>query len=74
MVKVSMEVRSGAARFCVAVQAKSIQRAIDLVAGRYPKGAIRVKFPIDAEGFFIEGPAARAGGIVRAEQPQRLAA
>jgi hypothetical protein len=75
VVKVSIEVRSGSARFCVGVQAKSIRRALDLVAGRYPKGAIRVKFPIDPEGFFIDDPAARAGGIVQAEQqPQRLAA
>jgi hypothetical protein len=31
MVKVSMEVRSGAARFQVAVRAESIQRAVSLV-------------------------------------------
>jgi hypothetical protein len=34
MVKISIEVRSGAARFNVAVQAESIQRAVSLVKER----------------------------------------
>ena len=40
MVKVSIEVRSGAARFDVAVQAESIQRAMSFVRERYPKGNV----------------------------------
>jgi len=59
MVKVSIEVRSGATRFSVAVQAESIQRALSLVAARHPDGDCRVKFPIDAEGFFVKAPADR---------------
>jgi hypothetical protein len=35
MVKVSMEVRSGAARFDVGVQAESIQRAVSFVEHYY---------------------------------------
>jgi hypothetical protein len=71
MVKVSLEVRNGAARFDVAVQAESIQRALSFVGERYPDGNVRVKFPIDAEGFFVKDTAdqtqivgyKQAGGI-----------
>ena len=45
MVKVSIEVRDGAARFRVAVQAESIQRALSLVAARHPNHDVRVKLP-----------------------------
>jgi len=37
VVKVSIEVGSGAARFDVGVQVESIQRAMSLVRKRYPK-------------------------------------
>ena len=69
MVKVSIEVRSGTARFRVAIQAETTHRALSLVAGRYPAGTCRVKFPVEVEGFFAESLAARAG-----TQPQALAA
>jgi hypothetical protein len=61
VVKVSIEVRSGVARFDVAVQAQSIQRAVSFVGERYPNGNVRVRFPIDADGFFVKDPADRAG-------------
>ena len=54
IVKVSIEVHSETARFAVAVQAKSIQRALSIVAARYPGSVASVKFPIDPEGFFFE--------------------
>ena len=73
MVKVSIEVRSGAARFDVAVQAESIQRAMSLVRGRYPKGSVKVRFPIEPESFFVEDRRARSG-IVGLEHPARMAA
>jgi hypothetical protein len=73
MVKVSIEVRSGAAHFDVAVQAESIQRAVSFVQARYPKGNVRVKFPIEPKSFFVEDPTAR-GGIVDMELPARVAA
>jgi len=57
MIKVSIEVRSKTARFAVGVQAQSIQKALSLVAARYPKSVARVKFPIDPEGFFLEDSA-----------------
>jgi hypothetical protein len=59
MVKVSIEVRSGDARFDVGVQAESIQRAMSLVRERYPRGSVRVKFPIEPESFFVKQPTAQ---------------
>jgi hypothetical protein len=73
VVKVSSEVCNGAARLTVAVRGGSIRRAIDLVAGRYPKGDVRVRFLIDPEGFFVTDLAARAG-MARAWQPAGIAA
>jgi hypothetical protein len=73
MVKVSIEVRSRATRFSVAVQAESIERAVSLVAGLHPDRAYRVKFPIDPEGFFVKDSAARPE-IVSFEQPDLIAA
>lgn len=71
IVKVSVEVRSGSAHFRVAVQAMSIQRALSLVTGRFPGRSCRVKFPIEPEGLFVEGPTARAEIV---EQPKKMAA
>ena len=73
MVKVSIEVRSGAAHFDVGLQAQSIQQAASFVKERYPKGNVRMKFPIEPESFFVEDPTAR-GGIVDMELPARVAA
>jgi hypothetical protein len=58
MVKVSIDVHSGTARFAVAIKAKSIQQALSVVATRYPSSVTRVKFPIDPESFFVEDSAA----------------
>jgi hypothetical protein len=73
MIEVSVEVRKGSARFRVAVRAESIQRALSLVAGRFPCMTCRVEFPIEVEGFFVEGPYARAG-IVESDHPKEIAA
>jgi hypothetical protein len=73
MVKVSVEVRSGAARFDVGVQAESIQRAVTFVQERYSKASVKVKFPLESEGFFVEDPSARRG-IVGLELPAGVAA
>lgn len=64
MVKVSVEVRSGTARFRVGVQAPTIRKALSMVGGRYRGGEIRVAFPTEPEGFFIQelpDPAGMAG-------------
>ncbi len=52
MVKVSIEVRKGAARISVAVFAESIRQAMDIIEGRFPESDCRVKFPINPEEFF----------------------
>jgi hypothetical protein len=46
MVKVSIEVHDGTARFAVAIKAQSIRQALNIVAARYPSSAARVRFPI----------------------------
>ena len=74
MVKVSIEVRNGSARFSVAVRAQSIRRAVSIVEGRYATGDLRVKSPIDPEGFFASDPAAQEARTVQTEQPERIAA
>jgi len=58
MVKVSIEVHDGTARFAVAVLANSIEQALNIVAARYPGSVAKVKFPIKPEGFFVEESAA----------------
>ena len=60
-VRISVEVRSGKARFRVGVQAESIKRALSMVKGRYPRGVVRVLFPIEPEGFFVSESSATAG-------------
>ncbi len=58
MVKVSIEVHSETVRFAVAVQAQSIREALSIVAARYPGSVVRVKFPIEPEGFFFDSSTA----------------
>ena len=64
MIKVSVDVYSGAARFRAAVWAENIEHALNLTGMRYPGCEAKVVFPIDAETFFIEGPAPPSGTIV----------
>ncbi len=65
MVKVSIEVRSGASRFEVAVSAESIRRALTIVRGRHPGLTAGVKFPIGPEDFCSRDPASQAGRVER---------
>ena len=61
LVKVSVEVRSGTARFRVGVWAQSMRKAIGLVGAKYPQGEVRLVLPIKPEGFFVREPAASSG-------------
>jgi hypothetical protein len=72
MVKVCVEVRNGAAHFRVGVQAKSIRRALGVVGVRYPNGEVRVKFPIEPDGFFVNGSA--GAEMVEIKHPTQMAA
>jgi hypothetical protein len=59
MIRTTIEVRSGAARFKVSVQAESIERALEM-ARRYNSGKeSKVVFPIDPEGCFLEDDLSR---------------
>ena len=53
MIKISIEVKSGAARFKVTVQAESIERAMEMAKRYNPGNECRVIFPIEPEGFFV---------------------
>ena len=65
MIKVSVEVREGAARFRVAVQAESISQAVSIVKGEHPDRDVRVVFPIDPERYFPGGPQKSEGAELR---------
>jgi hypothetical protein len=65
MMRISMEVRSGTARFKVSVQAESIEGALEM-AKRYNSGKeCKVVFPIDPEGYFLEDDLSRDGVVAR---------
>ena len=71
MVKVSIRVHSGAARFDVAVLADSAQQAIGLVRRRYRNCDVRVRSLSDLADFSGDDPAAPTHGFL---QPDALAA
>jgi len=55
VIRVSVEVCSGAARFRVEVLAEGIEHALSVVSACYPGAEATVLFPIDPEVFFAEG-------------------
>jgi hypothetical protein len=70
MIRITVDIDSGTARYRVAVQAGSIRRALELVERMEPGSEFRVAFPIDPETFFVKDPVAKAGPVER----ERLAA
>jgi coproporphyrinogen III oxidase-like Fe-S oxidoreductase len=54
MIRISVQVGSGAAHFKVAVEAENIERALEIVARRNPGKECEITFPIDPETFFVE--------------------
>lgn len=54
MIRISIEVSSGLARFRVSVKAECIERALDIAQTLNPGKECKVIFPIDAEGFFVK--------------------
>jgi hypothetical protein len=62
MVRISVEVSSGAARFKVMVRAESIERALEIVKWHNPGQECRVTFPLDPETYFVD-PAARVEAV-----------
>ncbi len=56
MIRISVEVRSGAARIRVLIQAESIERALAIAQRHNPGKECRVIFPLDPEVFFVREP------------------
>ena len=54
MIRISIEVRSGTARFKVSAQAESIEGALEIAKRYNPGKECKVVFPIDPESFFVE--------------------
>jgi len=63
MIKISIEVRSSAAKFKVALVAESIERALEMAKRYNPGKECKVVFPIDPESFFVGNDFGR-GGVV----------
>ena len=61
--KISIEVKSGAARFKVALVAESIEGALEMAKRYNPGKECKVVFPIDPEGFFVEDDLGRGGMV-----------
>ncbi len=60
MIRISVEVSSGAACFRVTIQAESIERALEIARRHNPGKECRVTFPLDPEAFFVKDPVGRA--------------
>ncbi len=73
MIRVVIEVWNGATSFSVVAQAKSLREAVNIAAVVYPNAEVRVKFPIDAETFFIKDASARVE-IASLERAEGMAA
>jgi hypothetical protein len=71
MVGITVKVSDGTDRFEVAVRARSIERALRIVAKRYPGSHIDVRFPIEPEGFFVESLTAE--GLLEDKHERRAA-
>jgi hypothetical protein len=54
MIRISVQVSSGPTRFRVAVEAESIERALEIAERLNPGKACEVTFPIDPETFFVK--------------------
>jgi hypothetical protein len=66
MVRISIQVSSGSARFKVMVQAESIERALEIAHQHNPGKECRVTFPLDPEAFFAGDPVPRIEAIEEA--------
>jgi hypothetical protein len=64
MIKISIEVRSSAATYKVALLAESIEGALEMAKRYNPGKECKVVFPIDPEIFFVEDDLG-SGGVVR---------
>jgi hypothetical protein len=65
MIQISIEVKSGTARFKVASQAESVEEALEIAKRYNSRKECKVVFPIDPEGFFVEDDLRRGRVVVR---------
>ena len=63
MIRISVQVSSGTARFRVAIQAESIEQALEIAARQNPGKECEVAFPIDPETFFVGDSVAMVGQL-----------
>ena len=70
MVRIAVQATSGAARFSVAVQAESVERALEIAKKQGLGRNSVVTFPINSEVFFAAEPIAMSGSA----RPGRSAA
>ncbi len=63
MIRISIEVRSSAARFKVALLAESIEGALEMAKRYDPGKECNVVFPIDPEVFFVRDDLSRGGAV-----------
>jgi hypothetical protein len=66
MVRISVRISSGAARFRVMVQAESIERALEIARWHNPAAECQVSFPIDPEAFFAKESTRRVESVEEA--------
>jgi hypothetical protein len=64
MVRITVQASSGAARFRVAVQAESIEQALEIAMKQDPGRNSEVTFPINSEVFFAAEPVAVSGSAI----------
>ncbi len=67
MVRIVVQVRSGAARFSVAVQAESTERALEIAKKQNLGKHCKVTVPINSEAFFVAEPAATFDPVGRGD-------
>ena len=67
MVKISVRVSSGTARFRVAVRAGSVRRALEIAGGPNPSCDVE-PYPVGTERFFARMRVPTAAGQARLEQ------
>ena len=65
MIKITIEVKSCTARFNVAVQAESIEEALEIAKGHNCGKECKVVFPIDPENFFVNDDLGGGGVVVK---------
>ena len=63
MVRITIEVSNGAARFGASEQAQSIERTLEIAERQNPGKSCKGRLPIDAEAFFEEGSVAQVEAV-----------